>query len=65
MHSKTPEPLFREIEENLLKILNSLEFAAFNETQGGGQAAVSNGKDFGTFIACETVRSRELALGLK
>lgn len=58
--ARTPEPIARKLEEILLKILNSPEYAAYNEKQGGGETVAGTGEQLRALITAETARYREL-----
>lgn len=57
--SRTPEPIVRKLEEDLLAIIRSPEFAAYNANQGGGEIVPMSGREFAEVIAADTVRIRE------
>lgn len=57
--SKTPEPIVRKLEEDLLTIIRSPEYAAYNATQGGAEVVPMTGKEFAEVIAADTARVEE------
>jgi tripartite-type tricarboxylate transporter receptor subunit TctC len=65
VHGKTPEPIARKVEETLLGILKSPEYAAYNEKQSGGELVAGSGEQLRALIASETARYREMARTMK
>ena len=54
--AKTPEPIVRKLEEDLLAIIRSPEYAAYNTTQGGAEVTPMGGREFAEVIAADTAR---------
>ena len=42
--AKVPEPVARRVEDVLLEIIRSPEFAAYNERQGGAETVAGSGE---------------------
>lgn len=59
--AKVPEPVARRVEEVLLEIIRSPEFAAYNERQGGAETVAGSGEQLRRHIESEFARYRELA----
>jgi tripartite-type tricarboxylate transporter receptor subunit TctC len=59
--AKVPEPVARRVEEVLLEIIRSPEFAAYNERQGGAETVAGSGEQLRRHIESELARYRELA----
>ena len=57
--AKTPEPIVRKLEEDLLAIIRSPEYAAYNTTQGGAEVVPMTGREFAEVIAADTARVEE------
>ena len=60
VHSKTPEASARKIEEILLQIIRSKEYAEYNEKQSGGEVVGGTGDQLKAHVIAETNRYREL-----
>ena len=57
--AKTPEPIARKLEEELLKVIRSPEFAAYSVTQGGFEVTPGTGAEMADVIAADTARILE------
>jgi tripartite-type tricarboxylate transporter receptor subunit TctC len=60
LSAKTPEPIFQKVEADLLKIIRSAEYAAFNVQQGGGEVVGGTGREFADAIDADTARISEV-----
>lgn len=54
--AKTPEAVVRKLEEDLLGIIRSPEFATYNANQGGAEITPMGGREFAEVIAADTAR---------
>lgn len=59
--AKTPEPVAKKIEEILVGILKSPEYADYNARQSGAEIVAGSGEQLRALIAGETARYRELS----
>lgn len=59
--AKTPEPIAQRIEELLIEILRSPEFAAYNQRTSGAETVAGSGELLRRHIESEFARYREMA----
>ncbi len=60
VHGKTADPIAKNIEDNLIKVMRMPEFEAFNSQQAGAETVAGTGQKLADHIAAETARYRAL-----